>query len=359
MRTSIRTAALAAGVALALPAAAQASTKSVFMGLPPDANGKKIAKLGADVNDFFPRGIAIHVGDSIKFAPVGFHDIDFAPTGGNPLPLISPTGTKVSGANDAGGAPFWFNGQDNLYFDSGLLTPGYGKKFTFNGTKRVNSGLPLGNKLKPVTVKFTKAGTFTYYCDIHPGMKGTVSVKPKKSKVPTAKADAKVVATQTAAALKVAKGLPKTTVPAGNVDIGVAGPNGVEFYGFLPGTVNVPVGTTLNFRMTQGSREDHTATTGPGNPQTERTSYLGTLAASLQGPPPIAPAAVYPSEAPSGAAATLTPALHGNGFWSTGVLDTSNNTPLPASGSVKFGAPGTYKFYCLIHPFMVGTVNVQ
>ena len=70
------------------------------------------------------------------------------------------------------------------------------------------------------------------------------------------------------------------------------------------------------------------------------------------------PRGVYPSEQPP-ATGTLTPALHGNGFWSTGVMDTAAGTPLPASNSVTFGAPGTYEFYCLIHPFMHATVTVQ
>jgi plastocyanin len=51
--------------------------------------------------------------------------------------------------------------------------------------------------------------------------------------------------------------------------------------------------------------------------------------------------------------------LHGNGFWNSGVLDGSSATPLPNSSKVTFGAPGTYNFYCLIHPFMKGSVVVQ
>ena len=43
------------------------------------------------------------------------------------------------------------------------------------------SGLPLGEKLKPVTVTFKKTGRFTYFCNIHAGMKGTVTVKAKGS----------------------------------------------------------------------------------------------------------------------------------------------------------------------------------
>ena len=40
-------------------------------------------------------------------------------------------------------------------------------------------------------------------------------------------------------------------------------------------------------------------------------------------------------------------------------MDTTTASPLPEAGAVTFGAPGTYDFYCLIHPFMKGTVTVQ
>jgi plastocyanin len=345
-------------VALAAPGAAQAATKVVDMGVPP-ASQKAFQQTGSDVNDFFPHGTTVKVGDSIKFVPVGFHTVDLAPTGGLPLSLFSPVG-KISGENDAAGQPFWFNGQDQFGFTTALLTSqNFGKKVTYNGSKRVDTGLPLANKPKPMTVKFKKTGSFTYYCDIHPGMKGKVTVKARKAKVPSRSADAKVVKAQVGAALTVAKGLAKKTPPANTVDVGEAGPHGVEFYGFLPGTLTVPVGTTLNFRMTTGSFEAHTATTGPGDPENDPNSYLGKVAGTFNGPGPFLGQATYPSETPGGAAASITPTFHGNGFWSTGVMDTSNATPLPASGSVKFGAKGDYQFYCLIHPFMHGTVKVQ
>ena len=74
----------------------------------------------------------------------------------------------------------------------------------------------------------------------------------------------------------------------------------------------------------------------------------------------IDPRGVYPSEPPGSAAATLTPLLHGNGFWNSGVLDASSATPQPGeANSVTFGPPGKYDFYCLIHPFMKATVTAQ
>jgi plastocyanin len=350
-------AAFAAAVAvLAVPASASAATKVVNMGTPPSA-GKSFEKAVADVNAFFPSSTTIHVGDSVRFLPVGFHNLDLPKKGGKPTALIAPTGQPVAGANDAAGAAFWFNGQQNLQFNLPALAPtGFGKSFTYTGAKGVQSGLPLAPKPKPVTVKFTKAGSFTYYCDVHAGMKASVKVLAKSKSIPSTKADAKRVKDQVSKALALAKKLAKTTAPAGTVDIGVAGKGGVEYFGMVPATSAVKVGTTLTFRMSPGTYEDHTATFGPGDPEKEPTSYLGKIAKSFEGAT-LDQSGVYPSEAP-GTIASLAPTLHGNGYWNSGVLDGSSATPLPASSKVTFGAPGTYNFYCLIHPFMKGTVTV-
>ena len=127
----------------------------------------------------------------------------------------------------------------------------------------------------------------------------------------------------------------------------------------LPQNINVPLGTTLRFRMTAGSFDDHTASFGPGNPDdpAQANTYLAQIAASFQGAPVFDPRGVYPSEAP-GTTAVYSPLLHGNGFWNTGVMDTATATPLPESNAVTFGTPGKYDYYCLLHPFMHGTVTV-
>jgi plastocyanin len=159
--------------------------------------------------------------------------------------------------------------------------------------------------------------------------------------------------------LKIAKALPNTTVPSGVVDVGVAGKHGVEYFGMLPAKVTIPSGTSLQFRMTKGSYEVHTATFGPGNPDTEPDSYLGTIAGSFEGAPVIDPRGIYPSEAPT-TTATLTPALHGNGFWNSGVLDATRATKqIPSSGTLRFDSPGTYEYFCLIHSNMHGTITVK
>ena len=346
-------------VALALlagPAAAQAATRIVSMG-PPQSAQKQLGKINADANAFFPNTTTIAVGDKVKFVPSGFHTVDIPATGQSALPLIVP-GAAIAGAVDAAGAPFWFNGQAALGFNPVLAASSlFGKKATFDGSKRVDSGLPLANKPKPLTVTFKTAGTFTYFCDVHAGMKATLKVLAKRHKIPPASVGEHATKAQVAAALSTAKAAAKTTPPADTVSVGVSGTGGVEVFGFFPSTLSVSAGTTVTFAMSAASFEVHTATTGPGNPLKEPASYLGKIAASLNSPV-FDQSAVYPSDVPPGPA-SLTPTSHGNGFWSSGAMDEASATPLGSSSKVTFSAAGTYEFYCMIHPFMHGTVKVK
>jgi plastocyanin len=346
-----------AAALLAAPSAAQAATKTVDMGLPLSQQ-KTFNDMGTDVNDFFPHGVTIHAGDSVKFVPTGFHDVDLPAKGKKPQDLLA-TGDTVSGSLDAAGSPFWFNGQvPSVGFNPVVATAsGLGKHITYTGKKGVISGLPVSEHPKPMTVKFAKAGTYTYYCDVHPGMKGTVRVVSKHRRIPSAKQDRKALKKQLSAALGVARTITNVTGVANTVDVGLASAHGVEFYGFLPDSLTVPAGTTVTFKMATGSKEVHTASTGPGDPEQDPNSYLGKLAASL-GSPQFDQAAVYPSDPPPNPAA-LTLTSHGNGFWNSGVMDALAATPLPASNAVTFSQAGTYQVYCLIHPFMHATVTVQ
>jgi plastocyanin len=348
---------LAALAAIAIPATtAQAKTKSVDMGLPVKAQDEFQNKYSSDVNAFFPSKITIRAGGKVRFNPVGFHTVDLPPDGGTALPLLSPAG-QITGLNDAAGVPFWFNGQPKLTFNPQVLQGSLGKTVTRQGNSRVESGPPLAAKPKPMVVKFPKKGTYKYYCDIHPGMIGRVVVKGRHARIPSTKKDKKTVKKQLAAARKRAKKL-ASTAPAGNtVYTGGSAKGGVEYFGMLPAVKTVAPGTTVTFAMSPRSYDIHTATFGPGNPLTEPTSYLGVIAKSFEGTD-IDQRGLYPSEKPP-AVATYTTTLHGNGFWSSGVMDRSNATPLAASNTVTFSTQGTYDFYCMIHPFMHGQIKVQ
>jgi plastocyanin len=358
MRKATRVAFVAAAVTALAPASAMAATKTVTMGPGPKAQKTLGDKYFSDPLQYFPSTISIRVGDSVKFVPYGFHTVDIPAKGSSPQTPIAATGKKAAGVNDAAGNPFWFNGQEILGFSPALLKSAFAKglSYTYNGKKRIQTGLPFQNKPKPVTVRFTKRGTVSYYCTIHPGMKGTVNVKSRRTRVASAKADARRAASQTAAAIKTAKALTEAAAPSdGSIEVGQEA-NRVHRFAFNPATMNVAVGSTVTFKMPGTSGEIHTATAGPGNPEKEPKSYLGTLAKAFESPT-FAPAAFYGSEAP-GTVGTLNPSSHGNGFWNSGVLDSLNATPSPASSAVKFDAAGTYTFYCLVHPFMKATVTV-
>jgi len=343
-------------VVLAVPSAAQAATKTVFMGTPP-ASQKAFEKADSEVNAYFPNTISVRVGDSVAFAPVGFHTVDLPAKGGKPINPIAPTGKKATGIKDAAGVPFWFNDQPLVGFNPVLFRANFGKT-VIHGAKGANSGLPLARRPKPFKVRFSKAGLFRYYCSVHAGMKGSVRVVGKGRGVPSAKADAKRAAKQVTSALKVAKGLLAATKPPANtVSIGADGKGGVHLFAFVPGKLTVPVGTTVRFSMPDRSTETHTATAGPGNPLTQPSSYLGRIVAGFQSPKGD-PRADFPSEKPP-AVGALTPTLHGNGFWNSGVLDSVPASPLPRSSMVKFAAAGSYDLFCVIHPFMKTTITVQ
>ena len=85
---------------------------------------------------------------------------------------------------DAAGAAFWFNGQPALGINPLLLKSNFGKTLKYTGAKAVNSGLPLANRPKPFKVRFPRAGKFTYFCSVHPGMKAKVRVKKSGVAIP-------------------------------------------------------------------------------------------------------------------------------------------------------------------------------
>jgi plastocyanin len=342
---------------MGLPSVAAAGTTTVYAGPPPSAQaiaGQLLAKgFGAkynpDVNDFFLHRVTISQGDTVAFRIDGFHTVDLPGKSGKDLPLLVP-GPIATGVNDAAGTPFWFNGHvPSIGFNSTLFASSGSR--TYNGSARIDSGLPLGppGSAKPLKVRFTKAGTYKFFCDVHPGMVGYVVVKPKGQPVPSAAQNSTALTSQITTDILSAKKLANTKVGADHVSLGEANSKGVELFAMFPATLSVKPGTVVTFSMSNASRETHTATFGP-------RAYLTALANGFT-KPPIAPNAVYPSSPVQ--PIPIAPTSHGNGFANTGALDSDPLTPLPASGSIKFTQAGTYHFICLIHPFMQGTIIVR
>ena len=350
-RIGVLTLCSAAILAIALPASASALTKTVSAGPPGNGLAKKVLgkaflkKYAPDVNAFFLQRVTINQGDSVKFVINGFHDIDLPGTTGKDLPLLLP-GPLVTGANDAAGVPFWFNGlRPSLGINPALFSKIGGS--TYDGTSRIDSGITASK----LTVKFTKPGTYKYFCDVHPGMVGYVVVRATGKSIPSAAQDAAAATKQQLAALAAVKKAAKVKPPANEVDVGSAGAGGAEDYTMFPATLHVSKGTVVTFTMTPDSREAHTATFGP-------VGYLTTLANSITSPAPKQQV-WYPSDPPMSGPVQQSATSHGNGFANTGVLDEDPTTPNPVFSKIKFLQKGTYHYICLIHPFMRGTIVVQ
>jgi plastocyanin len=329
----------------------------VFAGPPPSSEslavkalGKKfISTFNPTVNAYFQRRVTIHVGDSVSFALAGFHNVDLPGSSGKPLPLFTQ-GKTITGVTDVAGNPFWFNGElPTLSLNPAVVARSSGT--TYNGKVRLVSGLPPNSGApKPFKIKFTKAGTYEYFCDTHAGMVGFVVVKPRGAKVPSAKQDAAALGQQLTTDFAGAKKLAKSKVRTNQVRLGEASANGVELFTMFPSTLRVSTGTVVTFSMSPRSFEVHTASFGP-------LKYLNQLGSQLFGPPGPTAQILYPSDPTSPIPVDTT--SHGNGFANTGALDAnSGSSQIPSSSKVRFTAPGTYNFTCLVHPFMHGTVVV-
>ena len=211
----LRATALAVVILMILPSAAAAHTKTVYAG-GPVAYQKKLGVAGVD--NFLIQRVTINVGDTVvwngKSLSGGFHTVDIPKLGGADLPLILPSGGLVSGVNDFAGNPFWFNGKvPNLGFNPAL--GGASGGHAYNGTARIDSGLPVSPTPTDFKVKFTKAGRYRYFCDVHPGMSGWVIVKAKGKKIPSAKADKATLRAEEKHFAKEATQVAKTKPPAG------------------------------------------------------------------------------------------------------------------------------------------------
>jgi plastocyanin len=340
--------ALGALASLAMAGQASAAEKTVDVGA---------TKGTAVLNDFFRQKVAIHQGDSVSFRIRGFHNLYFPKKGGKSRPLFVPdASTKYAGLNDPTGAPLWFNGVvDRITIDPAGAFPSGGT--TYDGSAALGSGLPLGDgPPAPFVVTFPKKGSFTYYCTVHPGMKGQVSVLPKSAKIPTAAQDAKASKKQLAHEVKRAKQLdrkkpPKNTIRGGSDKAPV---NHLKFY---PSNLTVKAGRTITFAVNPKGQEPHTLSIGP-------EAFLQEVAENQVAPdlsttPPTLVfdgRALLPSDPPAGGKkpAVFDGVSHG-GFFSTGVLGAgASKAP---SVTFKITKAGTYKYICLIHPEMAGTIT--
>jgi plastocyanin len=336
------------------PGAALARTKTVYAGGPVGFQTRLAHTTAGGVNSFLQSRITINQGDTVKWdgrsLDGGFHTIDLpGPNTGDLPTILADPAHPVVGVSDAAASPFWFNGQPTLGFNPALAAPSGGH--TYDGSARIDSGLPNGNT--PFSVTFTKPGLYHYFCDVHDGMEGTVVVLATGKPVPSAQEDAASRGQQEQKDTKIASRLDGTKAKGNHVSVGAAGADGVEVFAMFPATLHIKAGAVVTFSISGKTREAHSATFG----DTSKGGYVTELAGAF-GRPTIDPRAGYPSGPPA-RPIQLSRSSHGNGFANTGILDRDAGTPLPPSAKIQFTHAGTYDYVCLIHPFMHGTVIVK
>jgi plastocyanin len=356
MHGRITAVALVFATALLMPAVAGAATKTVQAG-PFGAAQEEFQDAFGDANQYFRRTVTIRRGDSVRWKINGFHTVTFVPGGEEAPGLVVPDpANPVSGATDAAGAPFWFNGQPSLGLNPEAAQKQGGA--TFDPDELMNSGLPLAEgPPPPYKLRFNQTGRYPYLCIVHPGQSGTVKVVGRNKRIPSARQDRRAARRELSRALNKVEQLTTgegltldKTIQAGNDRRG-----GPTIFRFFPADASYKVGDTVTLQMPPSTSEVHTFTFGPIN---GKDAYVDQLATNLLGPAGFDPRGAYPSEPPPAGVPAYTGANHGNGFYNSGLLDGDPNSPLPASTQVRFAAPGTFAYLCLIHPFMTGKVTV-
>jgi plastocyanin len=282
-------------------------------------------------NDFQPRPLEIHAGDTVEFQNGGFHTVTL---GRDRLPAFDPST----------GAP-----NPEVAFPRGGNT--------FDGTGVVQSGILEGPATFPVT--FTQPGEYRVLCDIHEqalpgvGMAMTVTVKPAGAPLAMTPEQASAAANAHFPGDFASRAMPEIA-QASRVDVAEAEP-GVPLFGvaagfgdghvegvrFLPQSLAVKVGDWVKW-TNPDPESPHTVTLLPG----------GGLPDPNAPPPgdfnPFAPAGgdVY-----DGTTFVNVPVVANAKFQAEGVGD---------SGMIRFTTPGEYTFFCVFHQGlgMKGTITV-
>jgi plastocyanin len=342
-------AAVAATAALLAPAAAQAADRTVYAG-PPVAKAGALPE-NATGNAFYPRSTTVNAGGKVAFRFGGLHNVVFAPRGGAVTAFHAPDPARpVAGVTDPTGAAAWFNGRPGWFISpEHVIATG---DAVVDGKALDSSGVFAGQGAPPDYVaSFPKAGSFSYLCTVHPGMKGTVKVLPRRAQAASRARHAKALAAQVAATVRSARAL-AATAPAENVVRAGNDRGEVAFFAFFPATRKVKAGESVRFEMSAETTEIHNVVFGPED-------FLARTAAAFISPGAqgIAydPVSVYASDP-----GALTHDGAGHGYLATGLLDADPRTALPSSKSVTFTKPGTYDFICTVHgPSMKGTIEVS
>jgi plastocyanin len=244
-----------------------------------------------------------------------------------------------------------FDGRQS-YFNSGIIP--------YEGAKGNTFSVKLADDIAP--------GTYLFYCAVHGfGQRTEIEVKPKGSAIPSEGAvsrEARKEINQVAAPLK------KVFHDAGDDGrISIPGPDGKEvqlegpFAGlpgkdhaaitaFVPRKIKVKAGEPITWKMMAG---DHTISFNvPKYFPIMEFLADGTVRINPKLQPPAGGAEPLPAQQGTGVVHHDGGTFDGSGFWSSGLIGAEPYLEY----TMRITKPGTYGYACLLHPPMVGTVEV-
>jgi plastocyanin len=173
--------ALVAGVATALqvfivPAVAVTAPITITA----DAPASVPAGHNWTFNDFVPRNLSVHQGQTIELAVAGFHTVTLLPAGMTPTAGLRTMGLVQADNDDTTRN---VNGTTHtlLNIGAGFPVPGgcgaIATPCSFDGTAPVSTGAPLAGPVAPLDVSVNApVGTYRFICLVHPKMKGSLNV---------------------------------------------------------------------------------------------------------------------------------------------------------------------------------------
>ena len=346
-------------------------------------------------NNFFPRSLTVHKGQTIQFVIEGFHTATLLPKGTSAAADELTNGIAVADAEDTTPNP---GGQTHSQIRLSAVLPTSmtcgtaAKPCSFTGAGVVSSGVYLGTGAPPPFVVTINApvGTYAFHCRVHPGMSATITVVPGSARTTTPGALVSSVKHQIASDIKDAYAAEKqnsavttTTLPDGHtlwmVNVGASSAGGhVAILEFLPGTLTVAPGDLVMW-SSLATNEPHTVTF-PKDLLTDMVALCEDATTATDTP---ATPLHMPPQGPLDFACGTRPAdeiefAPGNGVRTLADTTTVSDSGLLASWSeraalglpqtaafpnwtigVSASAPaGTYTFVCQVHPGMVGTLVV-
>ena len=287
---------------------------------------------GGDVQllEFAPVNVTINVGDTVTWSldSTEFHDVVF--TGGDPPPdFVQP-------------------GPDGVFLNPLAAMPQGGQSYDGKGL----AGSGLLTKGQTYSLTFTSPGTYTYYCAIQQGMAGSIQVQSSGQADSQSAIDARRtaqvnsdIAGKGVPTIMTNQGeLPTEGTTAGVVAGAQSGPADVQR--FFPTRAVIHPGDSLTW-VWKTEETPHTVTFLSGQPAPD----VAVPQPQPNGPPKLElnPMVLRPSGDPEN--------WSGGTYLNSGFLQPMPGQPTPTF-TVRFTAPGTYDYLCLLHDGMTGTVVV-